>query len=181
MNERPVVTTGAISSAGGPTRSPAGLACCALFSTLSPQRLADLESRSRCVSFPPGGLIVDPSAPGPHGVYVVLVGAVAVAAATPHGGEVTLAELAAGAHFGEFAAIDGQSGSVLVRARTAAVLAEIPPEVFRLLLRDEPSVALRLMERLVALVRGLDARIVLLQDGHEQAGRLHRELMLAIL
>lgn len=181
MSELPVQDSGALSSTGGPFGSPVGLAVCDLFRGLVPDRLADLESRCRCLANRPGDIIVSPSAAVPHGVYVVLAGWVEVVIVNPNGDDVMLAQLGPGAHFGEFAAIDGRPGSVTVRARTATVLAEIPPEVFRLLLRDEPAVALRLMERLVRLVRSLDVRVALLQDSHDQARMLHRELVLATL
>ena len=84
-------------------------------------------------------------------------------------------------YFGEFSAIDGRSGSATVRAGSDATLAEIPREVFRLLLRDEPAVAWRMMERLVHLIRCLDTRVAGLHGCHEEVDRIHRELFLVNL
>jgi CRP-like cAMP-binding protein len=160
---------------------PLDLACCELFRDLSAHRLADLQRQCRCVRFAVGEIILAGENNKAHNVFVILQGTGEVLRRSPFGALVSLATLHPGMYFGEFSAIDGRSGSATVRASSDATLAEIPREVFRLLLRDEPAVAWRLMERLVHVIRCLDTRVAGLHGCHEEIERIHRELFLVNL
>ena len=168
-------------SDGNPPVRPVNLAHCELFRDLAADRVADLERQCRCARFAAGDIILAADDNRAHNVFVVLQGTGEVLRRGPFGDFVSLATLHPGMYFGEFAAIDGRSGSATVRASSDATLAEIPREVFRLLLRDEPVVAWRMMERLVHLVRSLDSRVAGLQGCQEQVDRIHRELFLVNL
>jgi CRP-like cAMP-binding protein len=174
-------SVGAFGAAGSSVHQPLDLGRCALFRDLSPSRIADLDRQCRCIHFAAGDVILSAEENNPHDVFVVLEGTGEVLRKGPFGDSIVLATLHPGMCFGEFSAIDGRSGSATVKASSDALLAEIPREVFRLLLRDEPSVAWLLMERMVHLIRTLDARIAGLQGCQEEFDRLHRELLLVNL
>ena len=169
------------SSAGNPPVRPVDLAHCDLFRDLAADRIADLERQCRCARFAAGDIILAAEDDRVHSVFVVLQGTGEVLRRGPFGDFISLATLHPGAFFGEFGAIDGRSGSATIRASSDAILAEIPREVFRLLLRDEPAVAWRMMERLVHLIRTLDLRVAGLQGCQEEVVRIHRELFLVNL
>jgi CRP-like cAMP-binding protein len=160
---------------------PLDLARCDLFRDLPADRLADLQRQCRCARFVAGDMILAGEDNDAHNVFVILQGTGEVLRKSPFGELVSLATLHPGMYFGEFSAIDGRSGSATVRAGSDATLAEIPREVFRLLLRDEPAVAWRMMERLVHLIRCLDTRVAGLHGCHEEVDRIHRELFLVNL
>jgi CRP-like cAMP-binding protein len=160
---------------------PLDLARCELFRDLPADRMADLQRQCRCARFAAGEIILAGEHDKGHNVFVILQGAGEVLRKSPFGALVSLATLHPGMYFGEFSAIDGRSGSAIVRASSDATLAEIPREVFRLLLRDEPAVAWRMMERLVHVIRLLDARVAGLHGCQEEIDRIHRELFLVNL
>lgn len=168
-------------SPGNPAAGAVNLARCDLFQNLPADRIADLERQCRCARFAAGDIILAAEDNRAHNVFVVLQGTGEVLRRGPFGDFIFLATLHPGAYFGEFGAIDGRSGSATIRASSDAILAEIPREVFRLLLRDEPTVAWRLMERLVHLIRSLDSRVAGLQGCQEEVDRIHRELFLVNL
>jgi CRP/FNR family transcriptional regulator, cyclic AMP receptor protein len=169
------------SPAGNPAAGLVDLAHCELFRDLAADRIADLERQCRCARFAAGDIILAAEDNRAHNVFVVLQGRAEVLRTGPSGAFVTLATLHPGMYFGEFSAIDGRSGSATIRAGSDATLAEIPREVFRLLLRDEPALAWRMMERLVHLIRSLDSRVAGLQGCQEEIDRIHCELFLVNL
>lgn len=160
---------------------PVELQRCDLFQGLAPERIAELERRCRCLCVAAGQIILAAEDNRAHNVFVLLHGTADVLRKGPYGDFISLAALQPGMYFGEFSAIDGQSGSATIRASTDAILAEIPREVFRLLLRDEPAVAWRMMERLVRVIRSLDAQVAGLQGCQKEVDRIHRELFLVNL
>jgi CRP-like cAMP-binding protein len=160
---------------------PLDLARCELFRDLPADRMADLQRQCRCVRFAAGEIILAGEDNNAHNVFVILQGTGEVLRKGPFGAPVSLATLHPGMYFGEFSAIDGRSGSATVRASSDATLAEIPREVFRLLLRDEPAVAWRMMERLVHVIRCLDKRVAGLHGCQKEIERIHRELLLVNL
>lgn len=167
--------------AAGPPAWPISLGHCELFRDLPSDRLADLERLCRCQHYAKGEVIVQAGSDDAHSVFVMLQGLARVYREAAQGRKTMLGEIGAGMYFGEFAAIDGHSGSATIKANTDTIVAVIPREIFRLLLRDEPSVAFRVMERLVRLVRSLDERVAGLHGCHEEFDRLHRDLFLVNL
>ena len=168
-------------STGKSLGRPLDLTRCELFRDLPSGRVAELERQCRCTRFAAGDIILAAEDNRAHNVFVMLQGTAEVLRRCPYGDFVSLATLQPGMYFGEFSAIDGRSGSATVRASSDAILAEIPREVFRLLLRDEPAVAWHMMERLVHLVRSLDMRVAGLQGCQVEVDRIHRELFLVNL
>jgi CRP-like cAMP-binding protein len=154
---------------------------CRLFVGVSGDRLEVVERECRLRRFAAGDLIIaGPSTPE-HGVFVVVEGTVSVVRSCVDGAGVLLAELGPYESFGEFATIDGRTGSATVTARSDCVLAELPRPLFEGLLHDCPEIAQELLRRLIALVRGLNERVIALHQCQDEADRLRRGLLLASL
>jgi CRP/FNR family cyclic AMP-dependent transcriptional regulator len=89
---------------------------------------------------------------------------------------VTFRDSSAGEYFGDIAAIDGLPRSADVMALESTLLALMSPAVFRKLLRDQPTVTERILQRLVSLVRSLSERVIDLSTLGVQH-RIHAELL----
>ena len=91
-------------------------------------------------------------------VLFILSGKVRVLYRSPMGREVILADLGAGDFFGELSAIDNAGRSANVTALQKSEIAILPCGPFLDLATEEPQVAGRLMQTLVARIRALDKR-----------------------
>lgn len=92
------------------------------------------------------------------------------------GREITYDEIVAGRYFGEFAALDGQPRSANVIALTDTLVASVSPDTFLNLLRDNPDMAVQVMQELAKLIRASTDRIMDLSTlgAHN---RVHSELL----
>jgi CRP/FNR family cyclic AMP-dependent transcriptional regulator len=72
---------------------------------------------------------------------------------------VSFNDLGLGEVFGEYPAIDRGPRSARVEARSTCLIASLPAEHFRELLRSEPGVAQALLPRLVRRIRALTTRV----------------------
>jgi CRP/FNR family cyclic AMP-dependent transcriptional regulator len=112
-----------------------------------------------------------------HGdVFLLVSGQVRVTTYSANGRQVTFRDSEAGEHFGDIAAIDGGPRSADVVTLEPSVLASLDRLSFMALLRDEPLVAERVMQRLASLVRQLSERVIDLSTLGVQ-NRLHAELL----
>jgi len=93
-------------------------------------------------------------------VFFIASGRVRATVYSPSGKEVSFRDLGTGASIGELSAVDGAPRSANVIALTETVLASMPADVFKNILRDHPEVSDRMMAYLVSLVRKLSDRIV---------------------
>lgn len=109
-------------------------------------------------------------------VYFVIAGMVRVAASAGRGRSIIFRDVGAGDLFGEHSAIDGRSGFADVLAVRESLLASMPPEVFRAILANHPSVRERLLRRLSGSVRDLSNRLVELGARRVQ-GRVWTEVV----
>lgn len=109
-------------------------------------------------------------------VYLVVSGRVRVTSYSKSGRQVTFHDLEQGDFLGEMAAIDGMPRSADVIALESSLVACMTPAVFTRLLRGEPAVAARVLERLASLVRGLTERVIDLSTLGVQ-NRIHGELL----
>jgi CRP-like cAMP-binding protein len=75
------------------------------------------------------------------------------------GREVILRDIRDGEYFGELAAIDGLPRSAAIVAVTDAVIAEMPPAVFRGLVHEHPDVCDQLLVLLASQIRMLANRV----------------------
>ena len=92
-------------------------------------------------------------------VMLVHFGTVRVVQYSSSGREVDYADIEAGGHFGEIAAIDGGPRSAHVVALTRSIIVVLPEEKFLHLLRAHPEFALGVMRRLTAIIRGVNIRV----------------------
>ncbi|QGW84125.1 Crp/Fnr family transcriptional regulator [Variovorax paradoxus] len=109
-------------------------------------------------------------------VFLLVSGRVRVTTYSANGRQVTFRDSEAGEHFGDIAAIDGGPRSADVVTLEPSVLASLDRLSFMALLRDEPVVAERVMQRLASLVRQLSERVIDLSTLGVQ-NRLHAELL----
>src|SRR5437763_4759208 len=93
-------------------------------------------------------------------VYFVISGVVRLAAPAARGRTLILRDVPAGDVFGEHSAIDGRSHFADVLAVRESLLASMPPEAFRAILANHPTVRERLLRRLTGSVRELAARLL---------------------
>src|SRR6267378_1267702 len=93
-------------------------------------------------------------------VYFVISGTVRLAAPAARGRTLILRDVPAGDMFGEHSAIDGRSHFADVLAVRESLLASMPPEAFRAILANHPTVRERLLRRLTGSVRELAARLL---------------------
>jgi CRP-like cAMP-binding protein len=124
-----------------------------LFSGLPRRALERLAGEADELTFRPGQVVVEEGLLG-ETLFVVLSGEGKVVRKGR-----TVGRVLPGDFFGELSALDGGP-------RTATIVAETPLEVLRLfrrtlfkLLRDEPQLALKLMDGIVRRVRELDRRL----------------------
>ncbi len=107
---------------------------------------------------------------------MIVAGAVRVTSYSAVGRETSFRDLAQGTSFGELSALDGAPRSADVVALAPGLLASLPAERFRALLREEWVVNERVLLRLTHLVRRLTDRVVDLSTLSVQQ-RVCRELL----
>lgn len=93
-------------------------------------------------------------------LFLVVKGAVDVANYSSSGREIAFATIGAGEYFGELSAIDDMPRSATVTAVEDCLMAVMPRSVFLDLVRSEPRVALKVMNRLALIIRTCDDRIM---------------------
>lgn len=142
------------------TDRPAALSKVDMLRGLPPAELRALASTCRWRAYASGQEIIEQEG-GSQDVYFVAQGRVRVTIYAANGREVTFRDLAAGASFGELAAVDGRSRSTSVVALDEGTwLASLSRDQFRDLLRQQPAVVDNVLRGLVALVRNLTERVV---------------------
>ncbi|QRF56898.1 Crp/Fnr family transcriptional regulator [Variovorax paradoxus] len=170
-------TTPSPSSSPAPAapRSSLALRQIALLAGLSEQRLDQLAQQCLWHSVAAGKpLLLRAEQQGE--VFLLVSGRVRVTTYSANGRQVTFRDSEAGEHFGDIAAIDGGPRSADVVTLEPCVVASLERAAFLALLRDEPLVAERVMQRLAALVRQLSERVIDLSTLGVQ-NRLHAELL----
>ncbi|WP_395350242.1 Crp/Fnr family transcriptional regulator [Variovorax sp. UC122_21] len=170
-------TTPSPSSSPAPAapRSSLALRQIVLFAGLSEQRLDQLAQQCLWHSVAAGKpLLLRAEQQGE--VFLLVSGRVRVTTYSANGRQVTFRDSEAGEHFGDIAAIDGGPRSADVVTLEPCVVASLDRNAFLALLRDEPLVAERVMQRLAALVRQLSERVIDLSTLGVQ-NRLHAELL----
>ncbi len=163
------------SPASAVPRSSLALRQIALLAGLSDQRLDQLAQQCLWHSVAAGKpLLLRAEQQGE--VFLLVSGRVRVTTYSANGRQVTFRDSEAGEHFGDIAAIDGGPRSADVVTLEPCVVASLERAAFLALLRDEPLVAERVMQRLAALVRQLSERVIDLSTLGVQ-NRLHAELL----
>jgi CRP/FNR family transcriptional regulator, cyclic AMP receptor protein len=124
-----------------------------LFSALTRPQLSRVADLAQEVAYGPGRMIVKDGTPG-VAFYVITDGRAKVIKgkiATARGN----ATLGPGDFFGELALLDGGPRSASVVADGAITTIRIERTPFRTLLKDEPDIALKLLEGMARRMRGM--------------------------
>ena len=114
-----------------------------------------MSSNSPFVEFGAGQVILKEGEPA-SALFVIETGKVAVERADAPG--VTLAELGPGEFFGEMSILQEQPHAASVVARSAVRALRIDVAAFHAVLRENPEVAVQLMQRLVLRLKASEAR-----------------------
>lgn len=109
-------------------------------------------------------------------VLFIRCGGVRVVQFTSTGREIAFAEILAGGHVGELAAIDGGPRSASVVAVTDTVAASLPAQDFLQLLLDNPALGIKLLKAVARAIRGTNVRVHDLRS-LTAAGRIVHELL----
>lgn len=146
-----------------------------ILSSLSTEARRDFEKSCRWRRFQAPEQIIDQENED-RDVYFLASGKVRVLNFTLQGREVTLEELVAGTYFGELAALDGRPRSASVMALEPSDVAKMAPARFLKLLEMHPTVALKVMVNLAAVIRASTERIIDLSTLSAN-DRVHGELL----
>lgn len=130
-----------------------------LLNPLSPDELTRLEGQCRWFTAKAGEEILNKECED-RDIYFVVEGTVSIKNYSLSGREVAFATVEAGSYFGELSAVDGKPRSANVIAASACRLAALAPEIFCQLLENQPIVSLSVLQKMAALVRDCDERIM---------------------
>ncbi|HET9041813.1 MAG TPA: Crp/Fnr family transcriptional regulator [Burkholderiales bacterium] len=155
--------------------SSLGLKGIGLLDGLATGRLDALARECAWRNYAPGQQIISREADD-RDLYLIVSGRVRVTIYSAGGRQVTFRDLGAGESFGDVAAIDGKRRSADVVALEASLLAALPSGAFWRLLREEPLVTERVLQRLANLVRELSERVIDLSTVGVQ-NRIHAEVL----
>jgi CRP/FNR family cyclic AMP-dependent transcriptional regulator len=125
---------------------------------LSQPSLEKLEQRCAWGRYERGQQIVD-FLDASDDVFFIASGEVKVTIYAQTGKAVSFSIMGPGEVFGEYPAIERGPRSASVEARTSCLVASLPAEAFRELLRTEPQVAQALLPQLVKKIRTLTTRV----------------------
>ncbi len=120
--------------------------------------LRHIEEKCAWFEYEPDEVLIEQAEKSLDVSFIVL-GSVRVTLYEDGDREVYLAELAAGDHFGEMAAVSGQERSAWVVGKSRCLIASLQRNDFLNLLREIPSVALRLLNDFATIIRTLNARV----------------------
>lgn len=146
-----------------------------LLSEVPAQDLSRIEQQCRYRRFAADELIIDRDSPNTDLLFLVR-GQVRIVNYSMSGREITYDELKSGAFFGEISAIDGEPRSTAVIAIENSLVLALPRSVFLDLCARYPRVALKMMQRLAAVVRSANDRILDLSTLAAQS-RVQAELL----
>jgi len=158
----------------GATQSES-LAGITIFRDLPPDELAALARRCTWRRYRAGQAILN-YRDNRHAVFFVVHGRASVRYHSASGREVLFGDFSAGNVFGEFAAIDGAPHMADVVCVTDALVAAMPANLFREVLRQHDTVCAAVLRRLTGIARTMSRRVIefsTLPVRH----RLHAELL----
>ena len=130
-----------------------------LFSELEPNVLKEIKKNCTFKHYSAQDLVIDRQSETKD-IFFIISGSVRVANYSLSGRIIAFADLIEGSHFGELAALDNQPRSASVFALSSCLLGIITQERFIDLLKDEFSVALKVMEALAQVIRTSTDRIM---------------------
>jgi len=131
---------------------------CILFKALNERERCDLAARAQSRIVGPNEPIFHVGEPGTS-MMGVIAGTVRISLPTSNGKEVILADLPAGALFGEIALLDGKPRSASAAALTKCELLVLERRDFLPFLERSPTARLNLMQLLCGRIRRSDERL----------------------
>jgi CRP/FNR family transcriptional regulator len=151
----PTRTAAPTTAAGSSTRKPGVrlLSTVPLFAGLSQTQLRTVAGLAQEVTYSPGRMIVRAGSPG-VAFYVIVEGEAKVLRGKIASARGTW-KVGPGDFFGEMALLDGGPRSASVVAETPLTTIRIERSELRKLLRDEPRIALKLLEGMATRMREL--------------------------
>lgn len=129
-----------------------------VFPGFDPDQLDALSGLTRMANYPPGTILCHEGRTE-HIFYIVAGGEVEIYKSF-EGQTRVLDRRKAGEFFGEMALIEGKPRSASVVTRVPTTVLEISQEVFDILLKTNPSVAIAMIRRLTAALRSTDAATI---------------------
>jgi|TARA_B100000315_G_scaffold115437_1_gene105990 CRP-like cAMP-binding protein len=129
-----------------------------LLTDLPTEAIRELESNCRWIEFRTDDVIMERDDDA-RDVYFIVNGSVRVMNYVGDDREVTLAELEAGAHFGELSAIGPRGRTARVIGKDDSVIAVMSREEFLATLVEYPRVALRLLHQLADIIHIMNQRV----------------------
>jgi CRP/FNR family cyclic AMP-dependent transcriptional regulator len=130
------------------------LSCVPLFASLSPKQLKAIEATMKEMRFSAGTTVTEQGSADAR-FHVILEG---TARAIVNGRARTT--MNAGDYFGEISVLDGQGRSATVVADTDLVTMSAAPWNFKSMLREDPPIAIKLLEQLCGRLRSLEKNLV---------------------
>ena len=134
------------------------LAGVTVLACLDPTERGQIARQCRLSRFAAGDFVIGEHREGQEVVFV-LEGRVRVVGRTASGRLVTFAEIDAGGHVGELAALDGGARTADVEAIAPCLAAIMPPSAFQKMLETHPKIALAFLRNLARVIRDADLRI----------------------
>jgi CRP-like cAMP-binding protein len=124
-----------------------------LFRGLDDRSLRPIAGQTKPYDFPAGASVIDADASGKFGrLYMVVAGE-----AQAKIDDVVLATYGPGDHFGELSVLDGSPRSANVVATTDLRTVGLSAWNLKALLREEPDIAIHVIESLVGMLRAANA------------------------
>ncbi|MBI1238850.1 MAG: cyclic nucleotide-binding domain-containing protein [Alphaproteobacteria bacterium] len=153
------MTTTEGTSRTGSEDAAGSLARITLFKTLSAEQVQRLDQACVWKTANPGDQILSRDQQSSD-VFFIVKGRVRIVNYSSSGREVAYASAEAGQFFGELSAIDGNPRTANVVALDECKLALMPAPVFRDIVKTHSEVAITVMEKLAAIIRASDDRIM---------------------
>jgi CRP-like cAMP-binding protein len=151
------------------------LAVISMLQRLSDEERGGLERKCIFRRIAANTVVLDRFTPS-DAVYFMVSGTARVVHYVADHQEITIATVSAGDTIGEISAIDGLGRSATVVAEDDCVVAELPREEFHALMTRRGDVALELLHRWAATIRGLSEKVSHLSVGSPDQ-RVYSELV----
>jgi CRP/FNR family cyclic AMP-dependent transcriptional regulator len=134
----------------------AALSKLTLFSGLDDRTLGRIAQQTKSYRFGAGDSVIDEDTTGKFGRLYMIVNGTAEARVHDH----PVASFGPGDHFGEMSVLDGSPRSAAIVATSNLDTLGVSAWNMRSLIREEPDIAMHLIETLVARLRAVSASVV---------------------
>lgn len=136
-----------------------GLGKIGLLKKLPSEVRAEYERKCNWFEFGPNEVILDRADEDRHEVFFLVRGNVRIMNFAGDAKEIALADLEEGSHFGELSAVDCRGRSARVLGSDNCVIARMERDDFMSMLRENPEIAIGLLDHFAGMVRRLTERV----------------------